>query len=154
MSITAEVIQENQQIGGRPVRASAAASGLCPGSRQGFTTLCADGRSHTDWLARYRRNALGMANKKYGSRRQQMDRGLIHTSAACIIRRRWQSWPNCLRNSFATSLFGNRAAKPMWGGAEVRAAGYMNEQPENRGQSRQYLPKHLVRTMAVACDDA
>ncbi len=128
MSITAEVIQKDQQysvpVAGRPDFVLARGEGV--------TLYDADGKAYTDWVAGIAVNALGYGDKELMEAvGNQMNTGLIHVSGLYHTQALVELAELLCANSFADKVyFCNSGAEATEGALKfARKLAYVNEQP-------------------------
>ncbi|MCE2473331.1 MAG: acetylornithine/succinylornithine family transaminase [Anaerolineae bacterium] len=147
MSITAEVIQKDQQYS-VPV---AARPDFVLARGEGVTLYDADGKAYTDWVAGIAVNALGYGDKELmAAVGQQMDRGLIHVSGLYHTQALAELAELLCANSFADKVyFCNSGAEANEGALKfARKLAYMNEQP-NKTKAVSFTKAFHGRTMGA-----
>ena len=147
MSITAEVIQKDQQYS-VPV---AARPDFVLARGEGVTLYDADGKAYTDWVAGIAVNALGYGDKELmDAVGQQMDRGLIHVSGLYHTQALAELAELLCANSFADKVyFCNSGAEANEGALKfARKLAYMNEQP-NKTKAVSFTKAFHGRTMGA-----
>ncbi len=128
MSITAEVIQKDQQysvpVAGRPDFVLVRGDGV--------TLYDADGKAYTDWVAGIAVNALGYGDKELMQVvNEQMGTGLVHTSGLYHTQPMVELAELLCQNSFADkAYFCNSGAEAIEGALKfARKLAYVNNKP-------------------------
>ena len=147
MSITAEVIQKDQQfsvpVAGRPDFVLARGEGV--------TVYDADGKAYTDWVAGIAVNALGYGDKELQQVvADQMNTGIIHTSGLYHTQAMVELAELLCANSFADKVyFCNSGAEANEAALKfARKLAYVNEQ-KNKTKFVSFTKAFHGRTMGA-----